>query len=115
MIISAWWLQKSSKFSGKKSKNWKTLKWITPKQVWIRPKCRAPPSLSCDRRIKMKQNKQQTIRLMLDTHSTNIYHQAGVTMKGFEGGTLIRREIWISRCCGDVTACFQKNIIFRHL
>jgi len=38
MIISAWWLRTSSKFSGKKSKNnWKTSKWTTPKRVGIRP------------------------------------------------------------------------------
>jgi len=39
MIISAWWLRISSKFSGKKSKKQrKTQKWTTPKQVQIRLK-----------------------------------------------------------------------------
>jgi len=39
IIISAWWLQTSSKLSGKKSKKQqKSWKWTTPKRVRIRPK-----------------------------------------------------------------------------
>jgi len=41
MIISAWWLRTSSKFSGKvrsQRNNRKTRKWTTPKRVRIRPK-----------------------------------------------------------------------------
>jgi len=50
----------------------------------------APLSLSRDRKVKMEQNKQK-IRLMLEMHLTNIYHQVEVTTRGFEGGTLICR------------------------
>jgi len=39
MIISAWWLQTSSKFSGKEVKETTgTWKWTTPKRVRIHPK-----------------------------------------------------------------------------
>jgi len=63
MIISAWWLRTSSKFSGKKSKNnRKTRKWTTPKRVRIRPNYSAIVAFSKDkdeqwnRRIKMEQS-----------------------------------------------------------
>ena len=57
IIISAWWLRTSSKFTWEevKTSTGKLGKWSTPKRVRIRPKHSAP-SLSCDRRIKMHQS-----------------------------------------------------------
>jgi len=55
MIISAWWLRKSRKFRGKKSKKQlKTRKWTTPKGCGFVQNI-APPSLSRYTRIKMEQ------------------------------------------------------------
>jgi len=56
----------------------------------------------------MEQKKKS---LTLDTHSTNIYHQAVVTTREFEGETLIRWELGFS----DAARCyslFSKNIQF---
>ena len=60
IIISAWWLQTSSKFTWEevKTSTEKLGKWSTPKRVRIRPKYSAP-SLSRDRRIKMHQSINQ--------------------------------------------------------
>ena len=57
IIISAWWLRTSSKFTWEEIKTLtgKLGKWSTPKRVRIRPKYSAP-SLSRDRRIKMHQS-----------------------------------------------------------
>ena len=57
IIISAWWLRTSSKFTWEevKTPTGKLGKWSTPKRVRIRPKHSAP-SLSRDRRIKMHQS-----------------------------------------------------------
>ena len=57
IIISAWWLRTSSKFTWEevKTSTGKLGKWSTPKRVRIRPKYSAP-SLSRDRRIKMHQS-----------------------------------------------------------
>ena len=57
MIISAWWLRTSSKFTREevKTSTGKLGKWSTPKRVRIHPKYSAP-SLSRDRRIKMHQS-----------------------------------------------------------
>jgi len=48
MIISAWWLRTSSKFSGMRSQriNRKTRKWTTLKRVRIRPKYSANVAFS---------------------------------------------------------------------
>jgi len=47
MIISAWWLRTSNKFSGEKSKyNRKIRKWTIPKRVRIRPKYSATVAFS---------------------------------------------------------------------
>jgi len=64
IIISAWWLRTSSKFSGKQSKE--TTRKLENGQLLSG--CGfvqniAPPSLSCDRRIKMEQTKQQTFSI----------------------------------------------------
>jgi len=65
MIISAWWLRTSSKFSGKKSKK-KTTGKLGNGQLLSGcgfVKNIAQPSLSRDRRIKMEQtNKQSEMR-----------------------------------------------------
>ena len=60
IIISAWWLRTSSKFTWEevKTSTGKLGKWSTPKRVRIRPKYSAP-SLSRDRRIKMHQSINQ--------------------------------------------------------
>ena len=57
IIISAWWLRTSSKFTWEevKTSTGKLGKWSTPKRVRIRPKYSAP-SLSRDRRIKLHQS-----------------------------------------------------------
>jgi len=60
MIISAWWLQTSSKFSVKKSKKQSE----NSKNGQLLSRCGfvqyiAPPSLSRDRRIKMEQTNKQ--------------------------------------------------------
>ena len=57
IIISAWWLRTSSKFTWEevKTSTGKLRKWSTPKRVRIRPKYSAS-SLSRDRRIKMHQS-----------------------------------------------------------
>ena len=62
IIISAWWLRTSSKFTWEevKTPTGKLGKWSTPKRVRIRPKHSAP-SLSRDRRIKMHQSINQSI------------------------------------------------------
>ena len=62
IIISAWWLRTSSKFTWEevKTSTGKLGKWSTPKRVRIRPKYSAP-SLSRDRRIKMHQSINQSI------------------------------------------------------
>jgi len=63
MIISAWWLRTSSKFSVMKSKiQPKTRKWRTPKQIGFVQNV-APPSLSRDKKIKMT-NKQTNKKLI---------------------------------------------------
>jgi len=65
MIISAWWLQTSSKFNGisvllrNQRSKWKIRKWTTPKRVRIRPKYSAIVA-SRDRRIKMEQTNKQS-------------------------------------------------------
>ena len=61
IIISAWWLRTSSKFTWEevKTSTGKLGKWSTPKRVRIRPKHSAP-SLSRDRRIKMHQSINQS-------------------------------------------------------
>ena len=61
IIISAWWLRTSSKFTWEevKTPTGKLGKWSTPKRVRIRPKHSAP-SLSRDRRIKMHQSINQS-------------------------------------------------------
>ena len=66
IIISAWWLRTSSKFTWEevKTSTGKLGKWSTPKRVRIRPKYSAP-SLSRDRRIKMHQSINQSINSML--------------------------------------------------
>jgi len=54
MLISAWWLRISSKFSGKKSKKQpQTQKWTLLCECGF-VQTLAPPSLSRDRRIKME-------------------------------------------------------------
>ena len=62
IIISAWWLRTSSKFTWEevKTSTGKLGKRSTPKRVQIRPKHSAP-SLSRDRRIKMHQPINQSI------------------------------------------------------
>ena len=62
IIISAWWLRTSSKFTWEevKTSTGKLGKWSTPKRVRIRPKYSAP-SLSRDRRIKMHQSINHSI------------------------------------------------------
>ena len=62
IIISAWWLRTSSKFTWEevKTSTGKLGKWSTPKRVRILPKYSAP-SLSRDRRIKMHQSINQSI------------------------------------------------------
>ena len=62
IIISAWWLRTSSKFTWEEVKTsiGKLGKWSTPKRVRIRPKYSAP-SLSRDRRIKMHQSINQSV------------------------------------------------------
>ena len=62
IIISAWWLRTSSKFTWEevKTSTGKLGKWSTPKRVRIRPKNSAP-SLSRDRRIKMHQSINQIV------------------------------------------------------
>jgi len=68
MIISAWWLRTSSKFSGKKAKK-------QPENSGngqILSGCEfvqniAPPLLSRDRRIKMEQNKQTNKQTLILT------------------------------------------------
>ena len=70
IIISAWWLRTSSKFTWEevKTPTGKLGKWSTPKRVRIRPKHSAP-SLSRDRRIKMHQsiiNQSSLIALLID-------------------------------------------------
>ena len=64
IIISAWWLRTSSKFTWEevKTSTGKLGKWSTPKRVRIRPKYSAP-SLSRDRRIKMHQSINQSISI----------------------------------------------------
>ena len=80
IIISAWWLRTSSKFTWEevKTSTGKLGKWSTPKRVRIRPKHSAP-SLSRDRRIKMHQsiNHQSTLALTLicDYQLTQWYSQ----------------------------------------
>ena len=61
IIISAWWLRTSSKFTWEevKTSTGKLGKWSTPKRVRIRPKYSAL-SLSRDRRIKMHQSINQS-------------------------------------------------------
>ena len=61
IIISAWWLRTSSKFTWEevKTSTGKLGKWSTPKRVRIRPKYSAP-SLSRERRIKMHQSINQS-------------------------------------------------------
>jgi len=59
-IISAWWLGTSSKFSGKKAKKQPE----NSKNGQLLSGCgfvqnNAPPSLSCDRKIKMEQTNKQ--------------------------------------------------------
>ena len=63
IIISAWWLRTSSKFTWEevKTSTGKLGKWSTPKRVRTRPKYSAP-SLSRDRRIKMHQSINQSIK-----------------------------------------------------
>ena len=60
IIISAWWLRTSSKFTWEevKTSTGKLGKWSTPKRVRIRPKHSAL-LLSRDRRIKMHQSINQ--------------------------------------------------------
>ena len=67
IIISAWWLRTSSKFTWEEVKmsTGKLGKWSTPKRVWIRPKYSAP-SLSRDRRIKMHQSINQVPKFSLN-------------------------------------------------
>ena len=62
IIICAWWLRTSSKFTWEevKTSTGKLGKWSTPKRVRIRPKYSAP-SLSRDRRIKIHQSINQSI------------------------------------------------------
>ena len=62
IIISAWWLRTSSKFTWEevKTSTGKLGKRSTPKRVQIHPKYSAP-SLSRDRRIKMHQSINQSI------------------------------------------------------
>ena len=62
IIISAWWLRTSSKFTWEevKTSTGKLGKWSTPKRVRIRPKY-SVPSLSRDKRIKMHQSINQSI------------------------------------------------------
>ena len=64
IIISAWRLRTSSKFTWEevKTSTGKLGKWSTPKRVRIRPKYSAP-SLSRDRRIKMHQSINQSIKI----------------------------------------------------
>jgi len=45
MIISAWWIQTSSKLSGKKSRK-QPERWTTPKRMRIRPKYSATVTLT---------------------------------------------------------------------
>ena len=68
IIICAWWLRTSSKFTWEevKTSTGKLGKWSTPKRVRIRPKYSAP-SLSRDRRIKMHQSINQSINLLADS------------------------------------------------
>ena len=68
IIISAWWLRTSSKFTWEevKTSTGKLGKWSTPKRVRIRPKHSAP-SLSRDRRIKMHQSINQSINFLKKT------------------------------------------------
>ena len=72
IIISAWWLRTSSKFTWEevKTSTGKLGKWSTPKRVRIRPKYSAP-SLSRDRRIKMHQSINQSI-ISLERTSNNL-------------------------------------------
>jgi len=59
MIISAWWLRTSSKFSGKKlKKQLENSEMNNSKAGADSSKNITPPSLSRDRRIKIDQNKQ---------------------------------------------------------
>ena len=60
IIISAWWLRTSSKFTWEevKTSTGNLGKWSTPKRVRIRPRHSAP-SLSRDKRIKMHQSINQ--------------------------------------------------------
>ena len=73
MIISAWWLRTSSKFTWEevKTSTGKLRKWSTPKRVRIRPKYSAP-SLSRDRRIKMHQSINQSIIAEMETKQFSI-------------------------------------------
>ena len=66
IIISAWWLRTSSKFTWEKVKTFtgKLEKWSTPKRVRIRPK-HCAPSLSRDRRIKMHQSIKSIIWIVV--------------------------------------------------
>ena len=70
IIISAWWLRTSSKFTWEevKTSTGKLGKWSTPKRVRIRPKHSAP-SLSRDGRIKMHQSINQSINFAWGTFS----------------------------------------------
>ena len=78
IIISAWWLRTSSKFTWEevKTSTGKLGKWSTPKRVRIRPKYSAP-SLSRDRRIKMHQSINQSIKFRVFKNcSLNRYYQS---------------------------------------
>jgi len=85
MIITAWWLRTSSKFSGKKSKK-------QPQKLGngeLLSGCGfiqniAPPSLSRDRRIKMEQTNKQTniIRFGLP----NLFSHDVINTKNFISG-----------------------------
>ena len=76
MIISAWWLRTSSKFTWEevKTSTGKLGKWSTPKRVRIRPKYSAP-LLSRDRRIKMHRsiNHQYWIGTVQSLEHINVF------------------------------------------
>jgi len=98
MIISAWWLQTSSKFDCKEVKETSGKLWNGQLLSGYRfVQNIAPPSLSRDRRIKMEQNK--TI-----TWLKFFYILASPVFK-------VQERHWLNFCCQDGCAVYTFGVL----